>query len=599
MSKNQKRTELQPGVRGIVMLLARGGKKYFFVIMVTTIISSIIPFLNVLLTNKVFTMLENDSPNAQYIFTVLFIIGTLIFVKILYKVFQYFRGNIEFKVLMGLWQSVADKQLDLSYEQITDMETREKMELASQVFDQSRLSKAANNLTTIFRSIFVFAGLSAVILLVGNIMIAVIFLVLFLNTLYLVRVNKKERKLNFNMGDVYNKSRYYNTTSAKPSVIRENKFSRDSNIYLSDYETVRKEKMDYSIRFIKMNNRKSIISLLLHYLLEIAMYAYLGYIFFEVGSISVATFTAMIVAVAQIDIALKEFVNSIISLHDISKYMEKYKEFNELNCKTPNEEEIELKDINIFEFKNVSYKYENTDKYALKNISLTISSADKISVVGKNGAGKTTFVKLLLGLVSPTEGHILFNGKDIRNFNRKSYYNSFSTISQQFQLFPFSVLENITNEEEMDKVRIEDLNDAVNKSGIADKIKTLPQKLETKISREYYADGVEFSGGQMQKIAFARALYKDAPFLVFDEPTSALDPMSEYKVYSEFNKVAKDKMVVYVTHRLSSIKFSNRVVVFEEGKIIGDAPHEKLIKTSEEYKKLYNAQAELYEKGCI
>ncbi len=602
MSKlNQKKNEKLPlGVKGIFKLLSPCGKKFIFVLIVITMLSALVPFISVWLTNVVFKLLETETAEIDYVLSVIAIIGLLLIVKLTQNLFQYIRENIEFNVQEVASETITHKQLELRYDQITDMEIREKMELAGSVIYNSRLRNALNNLISIAKSAFVFLGLSSLLLIIGNLMIIVIFVVLLLNTLYLVRVNKRERKLQFDMGDVYNKSRYYNMTSTRSNVIRENIFSANSNVYLSDYEDVRRKKMDYSVKFLRMNNKKTIISLILHYLMEVLMYIYLGYLFFVLESITVATFSAMVVAFAQIDIALKDFVNSIISLYDTTKYIEKYNDFMDVECGNEKTNvKVNFKSKNIFEFKNVSYKYKNSKKYALKDVSIKFSSDDKISVVGQNGAGKTTFVKLLLGLIEPSDGQIILNGVDIREYSKEEYFELFSTISQQFRLFPFSVLENITNEEDISKVDKEKFINMTHKAGISDKIGKLNKKENTKISREYYEDGVEFSGGEQQKIAFARALYKDAPCLVFDEPTSALDPMSEYRIYSEFNEVAKDKMVIYVTHRLSSIKFSNRVLMFENSELIGDGTHDQLIKSLDKYKKLYNAQAELYEKGCV
>ena len=244
------------------------------------------------------------------------------------------------------------------------------------------------------------------------------------------------------------------------------------------------------------------------------------------------------------------------------------------------------------EFKNVSFKYPGSENWALKNVSMKFKVGSRLAIVGENGSGKTTFIKLLCRLYDPQEGQILLNGIDIRKYNYRDYMDIFSIVFQDFQLLSQSLGANVAGTTFYDKERvIKALIDA----GLGERLETMPQGLDTQLYKEFTEDGVEVSGGEAQKIAIARALYKDAPFIILDEPTAALDPIAEAEIYSKFNDISGDKTAIYISHRLSSCKFCDEIAVFHDGAVIQKGSHEMLL--SEEggkYHELWNAQAQYY-----
>ena len=243
------------------------------------------------------------------------------------------------------------------------------------------------------------------------------------------------------------------------------------------------------------------------------------------------------------------------------------------------------------EFKNVSFKYPRTDRYILKNISVKISSGEHLSIVGQNGAGKTTFIKLLCRLYDNYEGEILVDGKDIKEYSFKEYMKVISVVFQDFKLFAFTVKENVTVFNEGDT----DLEEVYDISGVSNWIKELEDGDETYIYKYFVEGGIEPSGGESQKLAIARALYKNAPIVILDEPTAALDPIAEYEVYKNFDKLVNGKTAVYISHRLSSCRFCDRIIVFNDGHIIEDGSHDELMKdTNGFYFNMYNTQAKHY-----
>ena len=244
------------------------------------------------------------------------------------------------------------------------------------------------------------------------------------------------------------------------------------------------------------------------------------------------------------------------------------------------------------EFKNVSFKYPGSEEYALKNVSMKFRAGERMAVVGQNGSGKTTFIKLLCRLYDPTEGVILLNGTDIREYNYLEYLAVFSVVFQDFRLFAFTLGQNVSAQVEYDKEKVAK---CLSKAGFGERLDKMEEGTETYLYKDFSKNGVDISGGEAQKIAIARTLYRDAPFIILDEPTAALDPIAEAEIYSNFNEIAGDKTAVYISHRLSSCRFCDDIVVFHNGELVQRGEHEKLLMdTKGKYYELWNAQAQYY-----
>lgn len=244
------------------------------------------------------------------------------------------------------------------------------------------------------------------------------------------------------------------------------------------------------------------------------------------------------------------------------------------------------------EFRNVSFKYPGSEVYALKNVSVKFEVGKRLAVVGMNGSGKTTFIKLLCRLYDPEEGEILLNGIDIKKYNYDDYMKVFSVVFQDYKLLARPIAENVAASLNYDSERV---IDSLNKAGFTERLKDMPKGIDTFLYKNWDKEGVEVSGGEAQKIAIARALYKDSPFIILDEPTAALDPIAEAEIYSKFNDIAGDKTAIYISHRLSSCKFCDEILVFDKGKVIEKGSHEGLLENKNgKYFELWNAQAQYY-----
>ncbi len=247
----------------------------------------------------------------------------------------------------------------------------------------------------------------------------------------------------------------------------------------------------------------------------------------------------------------------------------------------------------LIEFQDVSFKYPSSDTYALQHVSLKFHVGERLAVVGMNGSGKTTFIKLLCRLYDPTEGVILLNGIDIRKYDYDDYLSIFSVVFQDFKLLSFTLGQNVAANVDYDDNRVAS---CLEKAGFSDRLKSMPEGLETVLYRDFSDKGVSISGGEAQKIALARALYKNAPFMILDEPTAALDPIAEYEVYTKFNEIVGDKTAIYISHRLASCRFCDHIVVFHEGNIVQEGSHKELVEDEKGlYHELWHAQAQYYQ----
>ncbi len=311
---------------------------------------------------------------------------------------------------------------------------------------------------------------------------------------------------------------------------------------------------------------------------------------FGIGSITqyVGAITAMCGGVRGIFIVATDMCMNACFLDSIKKYLEipDHMYQGSLTTEKRSDRKYEV------EFKNVSFKYPGTEQWVLRNVSMKFRIGSRIAIVGENGSGKSTFIKLLCRLYDPQEGEILLNGIDIRKYKYEDYMELFSVVFQDFQLLAGALGSNVAGSKEYDRERAEK---ALSDAGFTERLASMEKGLDTSIYREFDENGIEPSGGEAQKIAIARALYKNAPFLILDEPTAALDPIAEAEIYAQLNKIAGDKTSIYISHRLSSCRFCEEILVFDEGSIVQQGSHEKLLEQEKgKYHALWNAQAQYY-----
>lgn len=323
----------------------------------------------------------------------------------------------------------------------------------------------------------------------------------------------------------------------------------------------------------------------------------IGWLVYSVvfNGLSIGNFTLYTASAAAFSNAINEILQALSALRERSAHTDDYRSFMDIPSADDKAQTIPIPpaDKYTFEFKNVSFKYRGQEKYALKNVNFTLHAGEKLAVVGLNGAGKSTFIKLLLRLYDVTEGCILMNGTDIRKFDRKEYYELFAPAFQDVMVFAFPVAENVSMKEPFntDKAEAEKM---LRLAGLGDKLDKLEKGVDTELLKVLYDDGVDLSGGEKQKLALARALYKKSKIIVLDEPTAALDALAEFRLYQSFNELVGDRTAVYISHRLSSTRFCDRVAMFKDGEMVEIGTHDSLMEADGAYADMFRVQAQYY-----
>lgn len=316
------------------------------------------------------------------------------------------------------------------------------------------------------------------------------------------------------------------------------------------------------------------------------------------GDISIGDFAIGVAALNNFLTSSSYLARNILDFNEGIFYIQRHKAFHQLKSKFDSETGVSIDDIDLsnieIEFRNVSFRYPSSTHFVLKNVNLTIKNHEKLAIVGFNGAGKTSFVLLLTRMYDPTEGSIHLNGIDIREIKYKDYQRIFATVNQDFSLLAFSLLENIAKTTVVTPEERSAITELFLNNGMGERLKKMYRGLDTPVTKTLATSGVDLSGGERQKVAIIRALYKDAPVLILDEPTAALDPVAEYEIYQKFSEMSDNKMTIYISHRISSTRFCDKIAVFDKGEIIEYGSFETLVAQKGLYNDFYQKQAQYF-----
>lgn len=312
-------------------------------------------------------------------------------------------------------------------------------------------------------------------------------------------------------------------------------------------------------------------------------------------NLSISNFSLYLSAITNFNGSIQAIISAFVNISNNGQYLQDYFDFidietNDVNGGRALPENLKNERCS-FTLKNVSYRYPHKDDYALKNVNLDIGAGEKIAIVGENGAGKSTLVLLLMRMIEPTEGQILLNGIDIREYDIGEYRKLFSTVFQDYKLFSFTIRDNITalKDKESDSI-----NKVLTSVDLKKKVESLSRGVDTYLDKLYDNDGVRLSGGESQRLAIGRALYKDAPIYVLDEPTASLDPKMEHEIYTKFKLITEGKTTFYITHRMASTHFCDRIIVLKDGNVVEIGSHRDLMKLHGYYADLYQLQSQYY-----
>ncbi|HIQ70211.1 MAG TPA: ABC transporter ATP-binding protein [Candidatus Avoscillospira stercorigallinarum] len=323
------------------------------------------------------------------------------------------------------------------------------------------------------------------------------------------------------------------------------------------------------------------------YLIQMALLEHLSVGEFLLYFTAISTFTQWVMGILQASLKLHTQSLDISRVREFLDYPEPFRFSGGAALPDRRPYELTLEDV--------SFRYDGAETDTLRHLNLSIRPGEKLAIVGLNGAGKTTLVKLLCGLLDPTEGRVLLNGVDVRQFNRQEYYGLFSAVFQEFSILNVTIAENIAqNTANIDDARV---NACIDQAGLTQAVAQLPQGAQTYVGREVFLDGVLFSGGQTQLLMLARALYKDSPILILDEPTAALDPLAENDIYLKYNDMTAGKTSLFISHRLASTRFCDRIILLADGGIAEEGTHESLLAAGGAYASLFAVQSRYYQEG--
>ena len=433
----------------------------------------------------------------------------------------------------------------------------------------------------------------ALIYKINMIMILIILATCVCEFFLLKFLNKKEKKTKNERSKIFVRFDYYY------NLCRDFSAAKDIRLYgFTDYFMLAVAKIIYELevvnqKFARQNIKVGGTRALLNLLRELVAYVYLTYLVCS-SRLSVSDFIFYFGIITGFSNWIMNAVYQYSNLERCCNDCAAFREFAESTDENDNKPDIDFKGIESIEFQNVSFKYQSAEKSTINNMSFKVNKGENIAIVGENGAGKTTAVKLLCGLYYPTSGEILINGKSNRDFSGNSYFNLFSAVFQDYYFMPMTIAENICATSNYDKQK---LFAAFEKAGISDKINTLPDKEKSYMIKDVYKDAVDFSGGEKQKLLLAKAIYKNAPVLILDEPTAALDPIAENELYLKYNEITSNKISFFISHRLSSTRFCDRILFIKGGRIAESGTHEELMALKGLYYRMYQIQSYYYKEN--
>lgn len=445
-------------------------------------------------------------------------------------------------------------------------------------------------------NVFKIAGFMTLIIMHAPWMLLFIFLYTVANAIISSKINKVAFEAYGRLSLVNRLFGYFAWT------VVDFKYGKDIRLYnakdmfvnrWADYTETTNEAWSWQGDMSYKYNRYSTLSMTFF---NVALYLYSGFLVI-LSKISIGIFTQILSATNAFNATLNGLVWNIQEIVKRSNYAYEYVKFMEYpEAIEKNHDKVE-EGLHVIEFRDVSFAYPGTEKLILDHINITITPGEKLSIVGLNGAGKTTFIKLLCRLYDPTEGEILMDGKNIKDYDYAEYMKQFAPVFQDFKLLGFPISENVMlkakeNRSEEEEERVKKLLKLVELEHLCEKNKN---GIDTLVYTIFDDDGIEPSGGEQQKLAIARALYKNAPVIILDEPTAALDPVAEYEIYRQFHTLVGDKTAFYISHRLSSCKFCDKIAVFSEGTIAEYGNHDSLVTIENGiYRKMFEAQAQYY-----
>lgn len=506
-------------------------------------------------------------------------------------------GRVQLRTSLNL--QVITKAVSTSYPNSSDLSLLQEKERADRALDSNSSAGEAiwRVMTEIFQNLLGFGIYLALFLSLDPVLILLAVATAALSYVCSLRTNKWSYDHRQEGAALGQKMSYIRQTAGDRGALKDIQIFGMSSWLRQVHDAVLKLFRDFQLREQRVRLLGDLAEVALTFLRNGAAYGYLLALALGEG-LSVSEFLLYFTAVGNFTTWVTGILKGFGELHQFSLELSSVRSYIEapepFRMEGGKAIEPDTSLPYTLELRDVSFRYPGAEKDTLSHIDLTVRPGEKLAIVGLNGAGKTTLMKLCCGLLDPTGGQVLLNGEDIRDFNRRDYYRLFSTVFQDFSVFDTTFADNVTQVPESPDTAC--MEDAVKRAGLWEKYQSLPQGGATHIGTGVYEDGIQLSGGELQRLMLARALYKNGPIIILDEPTAALDPVAEMEVYENFDKIVGDKTAVYISHRLSSCRFCDDIAVFDHGHIVQQGSHDALVEAPGKYQELWHAQAQYYAK---
>lgn len=574
-------------------------KRLIFILIADIFVDAFLPFPNIILAGKIVDSISTGSAFQLVVFWVMLLFGLN---YLLTTISTYLAKSREFlfvKLTNKLDNDINHKCLNIDYEKFNDSSIQDRIMLIN---DAVRGNNFFTSLTIISSTISQFMSLVGIVCVMTTLNIWLLLIAVVVISLqallYYVSLRHNKKITEDSINDRRKKS-YLSQLAKDINRKKDIVMYSMSDYILKKIKSFQDEMLVFERNRIRERGYIEMATYSLSVVFQISAYLLIGINAFH-GDISIGGFTTGITSLINFMSASSFVITNIIALNDNFTYIRQYKSFLKIRSKfdTSNDtitaQDIDLSNIEI-EFRNVSFRYPNSTSFVLKNINLKIKNGERLAVVGFNGAGKTTFTLLLTRMYDPTEGAIYLNGINIRDIDYNDYQKIFSTVNQDFSLLAFSLLENVAITDSVTLGERKIITELLKNNGLNDRIKKLYRGIDTPVTKTLSASGIDLSGGERQKVAIVRALYKKSPVLILDEPTAALDPVAEYETYKKFAEMSDGKTTVLISHRIYSTRFCDKIAVFDKGRIVEYGTFDDLIDKKGLYYDFFHKQAEYFD----
>lgn len=568
-------------------------KSYLPLVISSSFVTAVQPLINMMMLKFIIDELTGAQRIPYFIGLVGIAMSANFILNVLQNILKTWVAIKDNDLMNGFDLMIGEKVMSLDFEMVEDPEILDLKERALfPVHNQGVFQSVIEQAMTLVSQVITMIGLIAILTTLNPLLIIFLFVMAVITTL----INKKTQKVMYDFYQllipVNRKFGYYAKVTTDFSYGKDIRLYEMDKLLIDRIAEYNETSLSVFTKLYVVLGRYLGYNELVLQLQMVLVYVYMAYKVVT-KSIGFGDFTMYASAATQFGQCLSIVGSTYMEMSQMCRYLEPYLEFDALKSTRSNgKRTLDSSLTPTLEFRGVSFKYPKSDAYALKDVNIRIKAGEKLSIVGLNGAGKTTFIKLLTRLYEPTEGGIYLNGINILEYDLKSYLELMSVVFQDFKLLAFSVKENIVFDEEVDDDSVISI---LKEAGFEQDLNKLPKGIHTPIYKTFEEDGIEFSGGQSQKIAIAHAIYKDSPLVILDEPTSALDPIAEYEIYRRFNELVGEKTTIYISHRLSSCLFCDQIAVFKDGRMVEYGTHQDLIHQNDGlYQEMYQAQAQYY-----